>query len=115
MTPTILIAVLLGLLFLSLVLVCVLLYRINVTLTTGNVLTTLVRDEVRELRLKSRARVGQAGFGSTPNSDKGVTLVRSGRAARSRRVVAGGDASSEQHRVLTEQLGGDNEPDVSNE
>lgn len=111
MTQTILIAALLGL-FLCLVYACYLLRQINAMLGRHYIAQVATRDEIKELRLTSRARVSQASYGAAPN-ESGVKLVRQGRAARSRRTIAGGDESSEQHRVLKDQLGGDNEPDIS--
>lgn len=98
--------------FLCLVQICRLLLRIDARLGIGNVAASQTRDEIKELRLTSRARISQASYGAAPN-DSGPAIVRTGRTARSKRVVAGGDINSEQHRHLTEQLGADNEPDVS--
>lgn len=108
---TLLYIALLGL-FLCLAYIAWLLRQISAMLGRQYIAQVATRDEIKELRLTSRARVGQASYGTAPN-DPSVTLVRKGRAARSRRTIAGGDDSSEQHRVLKDQLGGDNEPDIS--
>lgn len=55
--------------------------------------------ETRELRLKSRARVAQAGVQSGPRSQE-QEMKRLSRASAGRRIVVGGDDDSEQKQNL---------------
>lgn len=65
-------------------------------------------EELRSLRLRSRARIRDASMQSGPVT-KEQELIRAGRAAQGKRVVFGGEPDSEQSRRLR---GGRDEPDT---
>lgn len=69
-----------------------------------NVVTSidLQTEEIRSLRLQSRARVAQASVQSGEVSEE-QRLMRLGRASESRRVVVGGDDDSTQKQALVRQ------------
>ena len=93
-------------LFFSALLILRILHRIDNKLAVGNIHASNLVEALEALRLTSRARVGQVG-NVNKAGDEEAHLVKVGHAAKTRRVVAGGDPSSEQHKRLTEQLGGD--------
>lgn len=82
--------------------------QINNKLAVGNIHASNLVEALEALRLTSRARVGQVG-NVNQAGEREVSVVKVGHAAKTRRVVAGGDPDSEQHRILREQLGGDDE------